>query len=393
MNIDIVIGAGYGDEGKGATVNKLATEKSLVVRFNGGCQAGHTVEHNGVRHIFSHFGAGTLKGADTYLSSFFVCSPIAFHNERQALSSYGLSPEVFVSKDCLVSTPWDIFINRTLEDSRGNKKHGSVGVGFNETIERCQHEEFCLTIDDLRDSSNLYQKLKDIANKWIYKRADELDLDIAKPLTRWHFDIDAIWSLYCNVLSQMIVVDDEKQFMWDKVKKNHRHIVFEGAQGLMIDQTYGTFPYVTRSNCGLKNVIRLLPMHSCANITYVTRAYTTRHGIGPLPHEIKGTPPYRNIIDKTNLYNHYQGGLRFSYLNLDTLKYSIKRDLSDSVYYPSYNQYYTLLPAVHVTCLDQLDGSKILAILDDQLIAMSTEELYDRFLFEMGVANGRLNDE
>ena len=103
--IDVVIGSSYGDEGKGRVVNDLSSKETLVCRFNGGDQAGHTVVHDGVRHVFSHFGAGTLKGAITYLSEFFVCHPLKFLMERDELKSKGILPRVIVDPRSLVTTP------------------------------------------------------------------------------------------------------------------------------------------------------------------------------------------------------------------------------------------------------------------------------------------------
>jgi adenylosuccinate synthase len=376
MGVDVVIGAAYGDEGKGATVNSLANEQSLVVRFNGGCQAGHTVEHDGIRHVFSHFGAGTLRGAETYLSSFFVTSPLAFYNEHKALISYGLYPRVYVSKDCLVTTPWDMMLNRALEDSRGDKRHGSVGVGFNETIERCQHEQFRLTVGDLDDGKLLQEKLEDIAEVWVSLRARELDISIEHN----KYDIDDMWDLCHMMLADVSVVNNEQEFMANRIAKNRQHTIFEGAQGLMLDQTYGTFPYVTRSNCGLKNVLQLVPNSTQLNLIYVTRAYTTRHGAGPFPNELPDKP-YSDIVDQTNLPHYYQGSLRFSYLNLDTLKYAIHRDLDDA------NDTVGLIYAHgHMTCLDQLPPhNNCGVILDGESHGVLEDELYRMYLNYIGL--------
>src|ERR1035438_469283 len=140
MTAKVVIGAGLGDEGKGATVNALASSDSIIVRYNGGSQSGHTVIHDGIRHVFSHFGSGTLKGAATHLSRFFVCNPSAFLVEYNILSGHGIRPVVTVSPQCPVTTIYDVVLNRIIETHRGSERHGSVGVGFGETLERCQRK-------------------------------------------------------------------------------------------------------------------------------------------------------------------------------------------------------------------------------------------------------------
>src|ERR1700721_2544919 len=97
---DIVIGSAFGDEGKGLITDYLCTHstaKTCVVRFNGGAQAGHTVEMpDGKRHIFSHFGSGSFARTPTYLSSYFVCNPIIFKRECKELAPLNVSPTVFV---------------------------------------------------------------------------------------------------------------------------------------------------------------------------------------------------------------------------------------------------------------------------------------------------------
>ena len=96
----VVVGAGYGDEGKGLATDWLCARHEadvLAVRFNGGAQAGHTVQTpDGQRHVFSHFASGTLAGADTYLSRYFVCHPMLFTQEREALREKGFRPRVAI---------------------------------------------------------------------------------------------------------------------------------------------------------------------------------------------------------------------------------------------------------------------------------------------------------
>ena len=142
MNINVVIGAGFGDEGKGLMTDYFASQaknnygSGLVVRFNGGSQAAHTVvTPEGKRHVFGHFGSGTLVGLPTYLSSFFAVHPILFREELAKLKVLGLTPKVYVDKECIVTTPFDMLINQIAETVRGENRHGSVGFGVNETVD------------------------------------------------------------------------------------------------------------------------------------------------------------------------------------------------------------------------------------------------------------------
>src|SRR5262249_21460952 len=149
----VVIGANFGDEGKGLAVDSLVARdpNAAVIRFNGGAQAGHTVvAEDGRRHGFSHFGAGAFLGAATFLSRFFVVQPSIFATEAAELAGMGVRPVVFVDPDAKVTPPFDVFINQGVEEPRGGARHGSVGIGFGETIERFELG-YPLAVRDLGD--------------------------------------------------------------------------------------------------------------------------------------------------------------------------------------------------------------------------------------------------
>ncbi|GAF82360.1 unnamed protein product, partial [marine sediment metagenome] len=135
--MDIVIGATFGDEGKGLITHHLASRHgrdSIVVRFNGGAQAGHTVvTKNSKRHVFRHVGSGTFAGAATFLSQFFISNPILFLEELKELKNLKLKPKVYIDPESPITTPYDMMINQMAEEFRGNQRHGSCGVGFAET--------------------------------------------------------------------------------------------------------------------------------------------------------------------------------------------------------------------------------------------------------------------
>ena len=156
--IKAVIGANFGDEGKGLTANYFAEQfknqnkKCVIVCSNGGAQRGHTVcLPSGFRHVFHHFGSGTFNLADTYFSKYFILNPIEFIREYQELKNI-ININVYAHPNCIVSTPYDMLFNQLLEKSRGNKRHGSTGFGIWETIKRSNLD------------SNLNLTFKDILN-------------------------------------------------------------------------------------------------------------------------------------------------------------------------------------------------------------------------------------
>ena len=120
-NIIAVIGSGHGDEGKGLMTDYFSDQDTMVIRSNGGAQAGHTVTTpNGNRHVFSHFGSGTFQGAKTFLSSYFVVNPLLLRKERNKfIDDFAIIPEIYIDPNCLITTPYDIILNKERERIRG----------------------------------------------------------------------------------------------------------------------------------------------------------------------------------------------------------------------------------------------------------------------------------
>ena len=359
INAIAVIGAGFGDEGKGLMTDYHAAKSSkntIVVRYNGSAQAGHTVQlENGTRHIFSHFGSGTFCGLPTVLSEFFVIHPFLFKKELEELQSKGYYPEVLIHSNSMVTTPFDMLVNQIVELGRGHKRHGSVGVGFGETFDR--NDYMPIYVSDLKHEDILREKLILIRDRWVPTRILERN--------------QANDHLY-NVLMEPSLIDEflynckymlqrTHIFKWDEV--TNRDIIFEGAQGLMLDQTYGFFPHVTRSNTGLKNIVELLKNFDVDTLTinHVSRMYTTRHGAGPLPFE-SNFPEH--IMDNTNHPHIFQGNLRYAPLNLTQLGNAIEWDYSAV----DGGVDYEINPQLTFTCVDQLN---------DTMTVINNERLVD----------------
>lgn len=350
----VVIGANFGDEGKGLITDYLAHQArtdTLVVRFNGGAQAGHTVvTPAGLRHVFHHFGAGTLSGARTFLSQFFVTNPILFMQEAERLMALDLGVRVFVDSRCFVTTPYDMLINQIVEDARARRRHGSCGVGFNETIERSQHPEYTITAGMLGDRDDLADTLRAIRVQWLPRRL----MQLGNPrLSEVHGKVladDATYERFmhaCHLFRNLMVVERDRSIF--SIFKN---VIFEGAQGLLLDQASQWHPHVTRSNTGLRNVLDLAQEGGITDldVTYVTRAYMTRHGAGPFPTEHKGAMPlYDGIVDATNVEHPYQGDLRLGLLDIDLLHKSVRRDIAIA---SATNV--RARPNMAVTCMDQV---------------------------------------
>jgi adenylosuccinate synthase len=311
-NVDVVIGANYGDEGKGHIVDYLAAGKrGAVVRFNGGAQAAHTVEAEGRRHVFHHLGSGTLAGAVTVLSRFFIVNPLVFAEEMMALGD--MRVRVFADPRAVVTTPYEVDLNRKRNKLTG---HGTCGIGIGETMYR-ENAGFSFTVADLQKGEvHVREKLNDIRDNYYEPSLTALGFEPPP----FHFSIThwmAVASYFINVVT---VIPDTG------VINSFDNVIFEGAQGLRLDQYSKDFPHVTYSNTGLENVAKILE-GVCGQrelrVYYVTRSYLTRHGTGPLDNEIENP----GIVDKTNLENPFQGPLRFaSDLDLERMATDIAND-------------------------------------------------------------------
>lgn len=349
MSMSVVIGANYGDEGKGLITDYLSDDKTTVVRFNGGAQAGHTVvTPDGHRHVFHHFGSGTFRGARTFLSHHFVVNPILFVREFRELEKAGLFPIVYIDPRCPVTTPYDMMLNQAVERKRGNARHGSCGMGINETLTRHENPEYQLTYRDFfKGGTEVRRKLMAIRSGYTPHRAHQLGVeDLMGPV----FD-EGVFDHYIEDVTLLIHKSSPR--FWESGIWSE-HIVFEGAQGLRLDMDSPDFPHVTRSKTGLHNVLDLLNRAGMTkdpvNVYYVTRTYVTRHGAGPLPHELSSLP-YSKVKDDTNIPNPYQGTIRYGWLDTTLLAETVLRDFPRNVLNLNLN--------LAITCADQLDNERV----------------------------------
>lgn len=322
-----VIGASYGDCGKGLMTDYFADQlkTGFVLRHNSSAQAGHTVQlEDGTRHVFSHFGSGTFVGLPTVLGHKFVVNPLIFRKEREELIAKGYDTKVYVHGNCMITTPYDMLINQMVEHSRDDKRHGSCGIGFNETINRhYNHLELTTHINrDLVTWDNFVNKVIDVRSQLIQHRISDINLE--------HLVVNDLHNVYHT---EEVINDyfDACKYFLDHVEIYHNYeflkydnVIFEGAQGLQLDQSSINFPYVTRCNTGIKDIIEILDQidnDRALEVVYISRCYVTKHGAGNLPHE-EPFPEHLDGLDKTNQPNEFQGSLRYAPLNLDTF-YSV----------------------------------------------------------------------
>lgn len=348
-----VIDLGFGDCGKGRTVSYLCsvTKNPIVVRFNGGHQAGHGVLYNGIRHIFSSFGSGTLQGVPTYWSKNCTFFPIAVLNEYNALKrKIGTVPKLFVHPLCPVTTPFDIIGNAKTEKINN---HGSVGVGFGATLQR--HESFHkIFVQDLFYEQVLTAKLRNIAKHY-------------NPHLYEGHAVDLIIDNFIKIIPQVLSIITMRD---DRVIESYEPI-FEGAQGVLLDQDFGFFPNVTRSNTTSQNAIE---MHHLDDIYYVTRTYQTRHGNGFMTNEILEFPSLKNTENETNQTHDFQGVFRKTILDIDLLNYALQCDKDFHKNSNIDNFQYDTKKNLVITCVDQT-GDRIQVTKQGKLMTIPVYEL------------------
>lgn len=388
MDIKIVIGAQYGDEGKGRTVDLFTRDcingDMAVVMTNGGAQRGHTVTKGNRTHIFHHFGSGTLNGADTIMSKDFKVNPILFREEWNELYSSGIIPKVYVDHRCSINIPWDSIINQCWEASLGDDRFGSCGIGIYESIVRCKKPEYDIKVSHILDAknsgdwSNVYNMLNKIYIEWVPARIKQVMGNRKMP------DIFA-GAFEKNIIP--IFIDDIRFFIEHvsvildfselELNEKYKRIVFENAQGLAISQEYyqygeNTTPTITgvKSALDSMNSMNLKDEYS-VEICYVTRWYTTRHGAGYLPGETDVRYIGSRIVDDTNVYNEWQGNIRYAPLSIDTITYRIMRDLSNI----DKSIFANVAISLSVNCIDQNESNDICFMMNGRNMSESVSNM------------------
>jgi adenylosuccinate synthase len=213
----------------------------------------------------------------------------------------------------------------------------------------------------------LQKKLQNIRDNWLPQRLFKLGL--ADVPEKWRERISSEGIVAKFIEDTALFLELVRVEQPDYLGKVEKKIIFEGAQGLLLAEDHRWFPHVTRSPTGLKNVLPLAEEAGIGqlDVAYITRVYLTRHGAGPLPHEL-GRLPYPRITDATNVHNDWQGSLRFGWLDLELLGNTIREDLARNKSSIKVNH------GIAVTCLDQLDGEATVAE-GERVSAVSAEML------------------
>jgi adenylosuccinate synthase len=323
MSHVIVADLGYGDAGKGAVVDAVCSplgEGSLlgdgpvrtVVRFNGGAQAGHNVvTADGRHHTFAQFGSGSFTpGVRTHLSRFVLIDPLALAAEATHLAAVGVPDaldRLTIDRDALLATPYHRAANRARELARGRDRHGSCGMGVGETVRYAlDHPADAPRVTDCaapRTLARLLRRLRD-------RLTEELG-PVEGP------DVPHLCDAYRAFSERVPLVDGG--YLGRLLRAGPA--VFEGAQGVLLDEWRGFHPYTTWSTTTFANAETLLAEAGQAAVRLgVVRCYMTRHGPGPFVTE----DPTLEFPEPHNRHGTWQGAFRTGHPDAVALRYAVE---------------------------------------------------------------------
>lgn len=351
----IVADLGFGDAGKGSIVDYLARTRRAhaVIRFNGGSQAAHNVvAPDGTHHTFAQFGSATLvPGVRTHLSRHMIVNPPAMLVEADVLRKKGVADafaRTTISAEALVITPYQRAANRLRELARDEGRHGSCGQGIGETAaDALALGRSVVRAGDFRDPSALRRKLRWLQAHKRQQLRDTIErcrgIPAAADEIAW-LEGAVLPDGYARSLGEFArlarVVDDA----WlGEILRRPGTVVFEGAQGVLLDEWRGFHPYTTWSTCTFENALGLLAEHGYDGRVErlgVVRAYATRHGPGPFVTEDAALTAA--IPDMHNRMDDWQRGFRVGWFDAVATRYAMASCGG--------------VDALAVTCLDRLGG-------------------------------------
>ena len=335
----IIIGANYGDEGKGTVTARYTKESEvsvLNILTNGGPQRGHSIVSDYGEHTFKHFGSGTYYGAANYYSRFFIINPMEFVRE---LNEMVVKPTyIYRHPDCMWTTPYDMMANAITEELKG--RHATCGMGIWNTIKRYKDLPYNVRFDTFMGKNTYHIQM----NHLDYIR-EYHEKNIGVIPEKWK----ALW--YSENLAEHFLLDCKTMYnftvpVFDSsfLSNNYDNLIFENGQGLLLSDTgkddYDRTPSITgiMRPMEIMNGMGLItedgPIEGLdLTVHYVTRPYLTRHGDGNVDNKTDRLSLSENVMeDRTNHYNEFQGEFRYGALDLQSLKERIGKDAGNIPY-------------------------------------------------------------
>jgi len=320
MSLDLLLGLQWGDEGKGKIVDAITSDYDIIARFQGGPNAGHTIEFDGHKHVLHTIPSGIFnQGAINIIGNGVVIDPAIFLNEINGLKKFNidLNSKLFISKRAHIILPTHKIIDATSEASKGKKKIGSTLKGIGPTyMDKTGRNG--IRVGDIIDDNwqKKYNSLKEKHLNIISNFNQSVDIDLNK------LEADFFEGIKC--LKSFNLIESENYL--NKSIKEGKRILAEGAQGSLLDIDFGTYPFVTSSNTTSAGACSGLgvPPNKIKNIRGIFKAYTTRVGSGPFPTEL-----FDSTGEKIREIGHEYGATtgrdrRCGWLDLVALKYTIE---------------------------------------------------------------------
>ncbi|MGQ9621608.1 MAG: adenylosuccinate synthase [Bacteroidales bacterium] len=281
MKIDILLGLQWGDEGKGKIVDALSPEYDLIARFQGGPNAGHSIEFNNVKYVLHLIPSGIFREDKLNLiGNGVVLDPAVFKKEVEGLGipHEEIKKRLIISKKAHLILPGHRILDAAYENSKGNSKIGSTLKGIGPVYTDKAGRNGLRVGDILRsDFKQLYQKILELHLKITESYNFNFDLS----------DYEAGWFEGIELLRQFKLINSE--YVVNELLRNNKKILAEGAQGTMLDIDFGTYPFVTSSNTISAGAFTGLgiPPAKIGEVFGIFKAYCTRVGSGPFPTELR----------------------------------------------------------------------------------------------------------
>ena len=316
MKVDVLLGLQWGDEGKGKVVDVLTPNYDVITRFQGGPNAGHTLEFNGEKYVLRSIPSGIFQGGKVnVIGNGVVLDPLLFQQEAEALAASGhdLTKQLCISKKAHLILPTHRILDAAYEAAKGSGKIGTTGKGIGPTYTDKISRNGLRVGDLLHNFDEKYAAAK--ARHEAILRSLNYEYDIT--------ELEAQWFKGLEYLKQFHLIDSEHVI--NNYLKEGKSVLAEGAQGTMLDIDFGSYPFVTSSNtvcAGACTGLGVAP-NRIGEVYGIFKAYCTRVGAGPFPTEL-----FDETGDNMCTLGHEFGSVtgrkrRCGWIDLVALKYSV----------------------------------------------------------------------
>ncbi|MBC9795692.1 adenylosuccinate synthase [Sinomicrobium weinanense] len=320
MAVDLLLGLQWGDEGKGKIVDVLTKNYDIIARFQGGPNAGHTLEFDGIKHVLRTIPSGIFhENSINLIGNGVVIDPVVFVKELEGLKKFDLDyrKKLIISRKAHIILPTHRLLDAASEASKGKAKIGSTLKGIGPTyMDKTGRNGLRIGDLEMADWQERYRNLADKHESII----SHYDVDI-------QYNLDELEKEFFEAVEELktLTFIDSEEFL-HQAQKDHKTILAEGAQGSLLDIDFGTYPFVTSSNTTAAGACTGLgiPPNQIGEVYGIFKAYTTRVGSGPFPTELFDETG-KAMAKNGNEFGAVTGRpRRCGWLDLVALKYAVQ---------------------------------------------------------------------